>query len=297
MKRGATYSFLIRSGLALLLLLAPQLLSAQEDSARTIVHDSLQIEPISKLLLSPIEFQPMELSPFDLSPSELLLERPKKEFSLQPIAKPFYNFTFKRSFGQLPYQTNPSLLFKGDYRTGGVLQRWENGTLFASGSQTSIPGIGRFNDASLNYQHALNDRFSFQVGIDAMKINRMLTTGQVFTTSGSLMYRASDRIGFKVFGSYDLGNSYGMSTNRYGATMIMDMTDRFGMEVGVQRYYNSMRGGWETVPVAIPYYKFNEKFKLGVDVGGIIYEILRSTVFKPQNWGGGATIAPPRFQP
>lgn len=297
MKRRVTYNLLTRSGLILLLLWSPRLLSAQEDSTRIIVRDSLQIESISNLLFSPIEYQPLELSVLDLSPSELLLERPEEYLSLQPtISKPFYDFTLKPTL-RIPYHINPSLLFKGDYSTGGILHQWENGALYASGGQTSVPGIGRFNDASLGYQHALNDRFSFQVGVDATKVNMMMVTGQVFTTSGSLMYRASDRVGFKVFGSYDIGNSYGMSTNRYGATMTLDMSDRFGMEVGVQRYYNSMRGGWETVPIVIPYYKFNEKFKLGLDVGGIVYEILRSTVFKSQDWGGGPTIGPPRLHP
>ena len=84
-------------------------------------------------------------------------------------------------------------------------------------------------------------------------------------------------------------------THRYGATMSLDMSERFGMEVGVQRYYDAYRGRWETVPVVIPYYNF-DKFKLSLDVGGILYEILRNTVFDNRGGSGGATIAPPRFQ-
>ena len=56
-----------------------------------------------------------------------------------------------------------------------------------------------------------------------------------------------------------------MDTHRYGATMSLDMSERFGMEVGVQRYYDAYRGRWETVPVVIPYYNF-DKFKLSLDV-------------------------------
>lgn len=47
--------------------------------------------------------------------------------------------------------------------------------------------------------------------------------------------------------------------------MSVDMSDRFGMEMGVQRYYDAMSGRWETVPVMIPYYHF-DKFTLGLDV-------------------------------
>ena len=68
--------------------------------------------------------------------------------------------------------------------------------------------------------------------------------------------------------------------------MSLDMSRRFGMEMGVQRYYDAMRGRWETVPVVIPYYNF-DKFKLGFDVGGLLYEILREVIFEKKDRGGG----------
>ena len=83
-----------------------------------------------------------------------------------------------------------------------------------------------------------------------------------------------------------------MSTNVYGASMSFDMSERFGMEVGVQRYYDAMRGRWETVPIVIPYYRF-EKFTLGLDVGGLVYELLRDLVFDKRD-NSGPTIMPPR---
>lgn len=52
-----------------------------------------------------------------------------------------------------------------------------------------------------------------------------------------------------------------------------------------------MRKSWDTRPIAIPYYKFN-KTKIGLDVGGILYEIVRSVKFK--NQGGNPTIMPGR---
>lgn len=157
-----------------------------------------------------------------------------------------------------------------------------------------MAGIGRFNNASLGYQHIFNEQFELQVRANAMKINMSHITGQAFSTSGAFLYHPSDRVTFKVFGSYDIGNSYGMSTHSYGATMSVDMSDRFGMEMGVQRYYDAMSGRWETVPVMIPYYHSN-KFTLGLDVGGILYEILRDVVFDKNRGIGGPTIGPPRM--
>lgn len=272
--------FPIRWGLFFLFISGLQLLSAQEDSARFTL-DSMLIKPKAAFQLPSVNLLP--------------------EKTVYPLINPIQlgdlpSFSLKEEL-RIPYHINPSPLFRGDYSTGGVLRQFPHGAVFGSGSQTSVPGIGRFNNASLGYQHIFNDRLSLQLRANAMKINMSHITGQAFSTAGRLTYRASDRVAFNVFGSYDIGNSYGMSTNSYGATMSLDMSERFGMEVGAQRYYDAIRGGWQTVPVVIPYYRF-EKFKLGLDVGGIMYEILRNVVFDKRgggDFGGGPTIRPPKF--
>lgn len=194
----------------------------------------------------------------------------------------------------IPYYIDPSPRFRGDYRTEGDLLRLRNVVLWGTGGQTSLPGIGRLNEASLGYSQRIGDKLTFVLSMDAMKVNMSRISGPVFSTSGTLSYQASDRVAFNLFGTYAPGNTYGMTTHQYGATVQLDMSNRFGMEMGVQRYYDSMRGGWQTVPVAIPYYKF-DKFKLGLDVGGILYEVLRNAVFEKKR-GGGPTIGPPRFE-
>ena len=284
MKQKVSISSLpIHWGILILLIFIPQLLSAQEnnDSIR-IARDSISIEPEGVLQRSTLECFPEKSTTYSLySPGQL-----------EHIPR----FSLKRDIS-LPYQTNPSLLFRGDYSTGGVLHQFDHGTVFGSGSQTSMAGIGRFNSASLGYQHIFNEQFELQVRANALKVNMSHITGQAFSTSGAFLYHPSDHVTFKVFGSYDIGNSYGMSTHSYGATMSVDMSDRFGMEMGVQRYYDAMSGRWETVPVMIPYYRF-DKFTLGLDVGGIVYEILRNVVFdKNRGIGGpsGPTIGPPRM--
>ncbi len=193
----------------------------------------------------------------------------------------------------VPYYTNPSPLHRGDYSTGGIMARTGAGYFTGAGSQTSLPGIGRLNEASAGYGYRLGHRLEFQIRMNAMQMNMSHLTRRMFGTSGMLAYQASDRVGFRIFGTHVMGSAYGMSADSYGATMVLGLTDRFGIEMGVQRYYDSMRGGWQTVPVAIPYYKF-DNFTLGLDVGAILYEILRTTVFDGGKRNGGPTILPPR---
>lgn len=260
---------------------------AQEDTLR-IIRDSLQMKPQGEALVSPIQTSahervdvPVSSSlPFDSSSLRLNLTRPLLI---------------------IPYATNPSPLFLGDYSTSGILFAHRNGALVGAGGQTSIPGIGRSNDASLMYIHSLGSQWSFSVGLDANKMHMNHFTGQAFGASGTLSYQATDRLVFNVFGGYNSGYVPGRQSYRYGGTVAWDITERFGMEMGVQRYYNPLRGGWETVPIAVPTYKFNNGAKVGFDVGGLLYQIFHSASFNSSVKSGkrpNPTIAPqgPRIE-
>ena len=260
---------------------------AQEDTLR-IIRDSLQMKSQGEALVSPIQTSahervdvPVSSSlPFDSSSLRLNLTRPSLI---------------------IPYATNPSPLFLGDYSTSGILFAHRNGALVGAGGQTSIPGIGRSNDASLMYIHSLGSQWSFSVGVDANKMHMNHFTGQAFGASGTLSYQATDRLTFNVFGGYNSGYMPGRQSYRYGGTVAWDITERFGMEMGVQRYYNPLRGGWETVPIAVPTYKFNNGAKVGFDVGGLLYQIFHSASFNSSVKSGkrpNPTIAPqgPRIE-
>jgi hypothetical protein len=208
--------------------------------------------------------------------SDPITEIPKDQKIEFKLHKPFYI---------PPYYTDSSPRFYGDYTTGG--QIFPN--IYGSGMQETLPGLGRLNQASLFYRYDLNDYFSIQAGMNAVKYNFPMSVGQSLGTFGSITYHPTDRLRISAFGSYSPDSRYGFNRNTYGAAVGYDFTDRFGMEVGVQRYYDPQRG-WQTIPIVTPYYKFN-KFDLGIDVGGILYEILRSVVIDKR--GGSPVIMPP----
>ena len=279
--------------ISILTILLPTCLQAQE-------KDSLQIDGgrTRSYLLKEFLFRPTGTPTLNTTlptvpplPSQQKLAIP---LPTQPVL-PTMHFNLPKQ-PVIPYYTNPTPLFKGDFHTDGLLLPHRYGALFASGSQTSVPGIGRFNQASLTYMHRLNDKLSFQLAMDAMKIQMSHLSGQAFSASGMMLYQATDKLGFRVFGSYAPGNTFGMNTHSYGGTLIWQVNDRFGLEMGAQRYYDSMRGGWQTVPVVIPSYRFDH-FKLELDVGGLLYEILRNVLYDAKNSYDprGATIGPPRF--
>lgn len=189
----------------------------------------------------------------------------------------------------LPYPVNPSLLFRGDYRTDGILGYMGGGYWTGSGSQFSVPGIGRFNTATLGWQKQFNDRLQLQVWADVLKMNTAHFTGQSFGLSGQMMYQAADRLYFRTFGGVGFS---GRAAYGAGGTVGFGVTDRFGMELGAQTFYNTQTGRWEVLPIVAPYYKF-DKFKLQIDVGPILQELIRGAILKSR--GGrreGPTIMP-----
>ena len=194
----------------------------------------------------------------------------------------------------LPYHVNPSLLHKGDYSTGGAMWLLEPGYIVGRGEQRSVPGIGRFNAAALGWQGRLNDRLTLQVMADAVKMNTARFTGQSFGLSAQMVYEAQDRLYFRTFGGVGFGDFTARPDYGFGGTVGMGFTDRFGVEVGVQTFYNSLTRRWETLPIVAPYYKFN-KFKLQMDFGPILFELIRGAIQKHRGGGGGSggpTIMP-----
>lgn len=235
----------------------------------------------------------MNMIPIQISDKDPVNTSLPKMYSLDSTIQ----LSFPKPALVIPYYTNPSPMFKGDFNTGGVIFAYRYGMLIGNGNQTSLPGIGRSNDVSLTYIHYFSPRWTFSVGVDVNKMNMSHFVGQSFGASGTLSYHANDRLTFNVFGGYQSGYVPGRQSYHFGGTVGIDMSERFGLEMGVQRYYNPLRGNWETVPIATPYFKFNNGAKFGFDIGGLFYELFRDNSFRQEFKKGNLpnpTIAPIR---
>lgn len=269
---------IIRRILFLLAIACISEVQAQEDSTR-LTKDSILLQREGKLS-APVKSGISEDKSYHFSTVEPM--RPLPKFTL-PKREPDL---------RLPYQENPSPMFKGDFSTGGPMVRWRTGALDARGNQISMPGLGRLNEAAFGFQQELNDRLTLQATANAIKLNMAYFTTQSFNLSGTLVYRAQDHLWFTAFGTVSTGGIPNLSPYSYGGTMGFDITDRFSLELGVQRYYDSGTGHWEMRPIVMPGYRFNNGFKLELDVGPIIYEVIRSIVIDHKDHRGGPTIRP-----
>lgn len=271
-----------------LLLLVPQLLMAQEEGTRDVApivtmssEGSLSFPSIAPVLPA---FEPAIPSGGFLFSSSVILPAPS--YTRPQLSVSQWNFTSDKFFSMV--DRTPT--FQGDYSTGSILWQFRTGMLVAFGSQSSLPGLGHTNEASFGYYQFISPKLELQFDVNAMTANLFHINSQMFGVEGIMLYHVYNWLILKVFGSYALGDTYGIPTRSYGATLSVDMSDCFGVEAGVRRYYNPLRGGWQTVPIVAPYYRF-DKTKLQLDVGGILYQMLHKVVVKDGGMGN-PTIAP-----
>lgn len=191
-----------------------------------------------------------------------------------------------------PYWVDPSPRFKGDYHTQGALWGRSNRLLMGMGSQTSIPGLGTMNNASLLYQHAFNNRLLLQFSLGVNKMTMPHVSAWSLSADGMLSYQLSDRVALKAFGGYTTGYRPGMNSYQFGGAFSLSVTDRWGFDLGAQSYYNPMRRSWEVIPVVAPYFQL-KKSKIQLDLGPILYELFRDA-FQHSDRNSGPTIMPDR---
>ena len=190
-----------------------------------------------------------------------------------------------------PYYTNPSPMFRGDYSTGGPIAVWDDNAIYGRGGRYSLPGLGVQTEAGLTYVRQLNDRLRLQAAANATKLSMTHLTRMAVELDGRLTYQPQEHVWFNVFGGTAVGRFPNRPDWHYGGSVGFDLGERFSLELGVQRYYDRSTGRWTTLPVVIPTVKL-PKFDLGLDVGPIIYEIIRNAVHKGDRFRGGPMLRP-----
>lgn len=196
----------------------------------------------------------------------------------------------------------PSFDFSG--LASPSLFSWRGGSLSAASSAISLPGMMGMESGRLN----LNQRFgnlslTFWGGADHYGYFHGMQTSWAF--GGQLDYRINDRWSLTLFGEYysplhplTPGMAGYMNVPRFGGYASYEINDRWGVSVGAQAQRSLVTNRWEAQPIVMPYYKINDDVKIGVDVGGILYNMARDWI-EGSNGGpiGSPVIAPPRPGP
>ena len=183
----------------------------------------------------------------------------------------------------------------GDAEGSAVLAGWDSGAIGAYGSLSHMPGLMGIEEGGLNVVQNFGN-LTIGAGVSMSKYAYFGGMRRQTGFHGNAQWRFNDALSLRVFGSYYGRGSFTtaamsgyMGSSSYGAALRIDASEKWGMDIGAQRVYNVMSGRWETVPIAKPFFKINGKEAIGIDVGGILHELLRSKVGSR----GNPTMGPP----
>lgn len=178
------------------------------------------------------------------------------------------------------------------------LASWSTGSIYAAGGIRIIPGIMAINLGSIH----ISQNFG-QLSVDAYAVANKYGYFRGQQTSygvgGALTYRFSDKLSATLFGEYHSPvNIYQpamagyVSIPRFGGYVDSSFSSKFGVEVGVQGYRSMMTQRIEAQPIIKPYFRLSKDSKIGIDFGGILYQMLNCRRSQ-YNQSRNPTIGPP----
>lgn len=185
----------------------------------------------------------------------------------------------------------PIIYYPGLYPGQITMMQWSGGAAIVAGQRESMPGLLGRESAVLNFYQNV-DKFTFTAFGVANKIGYYHGLSTQWGFGGSVSYALNDNLSFTAFGSYYtqphvnqpalLGyvgypTVGGYANYRFGSS-------NFGVKVGAQGYYSLSSRHWEAQPIVMPYFRLAKGADIGIDVGGILYQVLRNTsVFNSNN--------------
>lgn len=256
------------------------------DSVPSAFQDKLMNEAYTPEFSVPMPESRFTRSTFSRMMSSV--QPPKPKFHVDSIDRLMLYGTPEPKFTASPYAY--------DFNRSGVVTSWKNGFLMGYGSRTTMPVMMSNQNVSFSAVQNVGN-FTFTGGVSADRYFMWRNTRTMFGFNGSVKYNFSDNVSATVFGRYYTGQSYYtmgampyMGSSGYGGFFSF-MGNTFGMDVGVERYYDSFAGRWITSPIITPKIKFSEKFTLALPVGGLVKELFDDYVFK-NNKNQGPIIMP-----
>lgn len=183
------------------------------------------------------------------------------------------------------------------------LASWEGGSLSAYGGRLSLPGLMGKESGGIALGHSFGP-VSVRVSAGADKYGSFRGLQTSYGVNATINYSISPQWSVTLFGGYQShvtpltpAMAGYMGTSTIGGYVSYDINDKWGVSVGAQANRSLVTNRWEAQPIVMPYYKINDNAVIRVDVGGIIYNMVKDYLESRDNYRGNPVIAPPRPGP
>lgn len=190
------------------------------------------------------------------------------------------------------FAANPSTVNRAGF---APLVCWDGGYAAAFGSATSYPGMGAIERGGITVGQTLG-QLTLSLSGEAEKVAWFRGLRTVYIVTGVAQWRFNEQLSMTVFGSWQTSDAFispaltgYASTASFGGYFSWDFHEHWGIDAGAQTQRNPWTNRWETRPIVRPYYRLNKDTKFGIDLGGLIYEAVRSDDSRRVN----PTIGPP----
>ncbi len=139
------------------------------------------------------------------------------------------------------------------------LAHWQGGAIYGGNNEEIIHGFGAYRTASaIAYQQLGKLRITGGITVEKFNFYRNIGNGIEGQVEGT--YRFNDNISATAFGRVqNMGffSPYSIITYQYGGYFSFNTNNnKWGLDLGAQRYFNPVTRTWTTIPIAMPYYKF-----------------------------------------
>lgn len=193
------------------------------------------------------------------------------------------------SFGHNPYAF--------DFNSGGVLTQWQGGAVVGSSFRHTMPALMSRQGASVGVVQNVGN-LTVTGGVSADRYMLWRGTRTYFGVSGSATYRFNDNWSATVFGRYTNNRAFYsmaampyMGTSGYGG-FVTFMGETVGMDLGVERYYDTFARRWVTQPIVTPKVRISDKFTIELPVGPLVKDLIDNAVHNNKK-RSGPMIMPP----
>lgn len=198
---------------------------------------------------------------------------------------------------RLPAVNPSAYTFRAQPYTQGfaTIHSWDTGSIYASGAAIPIPGAMGIEAGTLNLRQDFG-ALSLHLYGGASKYGYFRGLDTHWNFGGDATYRFNDQWSITAFGGYSTSGGLPQpalagfyDTPSIGAFLDYRFAEKWGVRMGVRSERSMFSGRWETRPIVEPYFMLGGQ-PIGIDVGGILYELFRSkNDWTPQN----PTIGPP----
>lgn len=171
--------------------------------------------------------------------------------------------------------------------SNAAMVSWNGGAATAFGTTQSMPGLLGIETGGIGLTQSIGNVTFNAVGYaEKYGYFRGLTTSWGF--GGSIGWQINDNLSLHAFGQYQTPvrglppaiMGYTGTTN-FGGFFRWKSSGIFGIDVGAQNTYDPSLNHWRVAPILRPYIELSPGNRLGIDVGGILYELLRGAA----GWG------------